>query len=107
MASEESAGLEPITAEPPPVGWLAPLGVTFTHVTFVHWRYEPELIAPLLPAGLVPGTFGAPGGGCTTGRAVGGAVPIGDVPAHLRWSAGADRPKLDTRGVRPWRVRWP
>jgi uncharacterized protein len=71
MASEESAGLEPITAEPPPVGRLAPLGVTLTDVAFVHWRYAPELIAPLLPAGLVPDTFD-------------GAAYVGLVPFRMR-----------------------
>lgn len=49
--------LEPITAEPPPAPWLAPLGVALTDVVFVHWRYDPELVRPLLPRGLVPDTF--------------------------------------------------
>lgn len=49
--------LEPITAEPPPAPWLAPLGVALTDVVFVHWRYDPKLVRPLLPRGLVPDTF--------------------------------------------------
>lgn len=66
-----AAGLEPITPEPPPAPWLAPLGVALTDVAFVHWRYDPELIRPLLPPGLVPDTFD-------------GATYVGLVPFRMR-----------------------
>lgn len=73
---EPSAGragmhLEPITADPPRVPWPAPLGLAFTDVVFVHWRYDPELIRPLLPPGLVPDTFE-------------GATHVGFVPFRMR-----------------------
>ncbi|WP_246631551.1 YqjF family protein [Pseudonocardia nigra] len=50
-------GPEPISIEPPPAPRPAPLGVAFTDVTFLHWRYDPALVRPLLPPGLVPDTF--------------------------------------------------
>ncbi len=63
--------LEPITAEPPPAPWPAPLGVALTDVAFLHWRYDPAMIAPLLPRGLVPDTFD-------------GATYVGLVPFRMR-----------------------
>jgi uncharacterized protein YqjF (DUF2071 family) len=76
MSTEEPAeperggnGPEQITAEPPPAPWLAPLGVAITDVAFR--RYDPAMIAPLLPRGLVPDTFD-------------GATYVGLVPFRLR-----------------------
>jgi uncharacterized protein len=64
-------GREPISAEPPPVPLFAPLGVAFTDVVFVHWRYDPELIRPLLPPGFVLDIFE-------------GATYVGLVPFRMR-----------------------
>lgn len=49
--------LEPITADPPPRRGRWPLGVAFTDVAFLHWRYDPDQIRPLLPPGTTPDTF--------------------------------------------------
>ena len=48
---------EPITAEPPPGRVLAPLAVAFSDVTFLHWRYEPDQVRPLLIPGTEPDSF--------------------------------------------------
>jgi uncharacterized protein YqjF (DUF2071 family) len=42
----------PVTADPPPGPAAAPLPVAFGDVAFLHWRYPPEVVRPLL----VPGT---------------------------------------------------
>jgi uncharacterized protein YqjF (DUF2071 family) len=58
MSTEEQPPrLESISAEPPPTSWPAPLGLAFSDVTFLHWRYDPALISTLLPSGLVPDTL--------------------------------------------------
>jgi len=48
---------EPITAEPPDRLRLAPLGVAFSDVTFLHWAYDPDKVRPLLPPGTRPDVF--------------------------------------------------
>jgi uncharacterized protein len=48
---------EPITPGPPPGPAVAPLGVAFSDVTFLHWRYPPDAVHPLLPPGARPDTF--------------------------------------------------
>ena len=65
------SGREPISAQPPPAPRPAPLGVAFDDVAFVHWRYDPEVIRPLLPRGFVPDT-------------VDGATHVGLVPFRMR-----------------------
>jgi uncharacterized protein YqjF (DUF2071 family) len=47
---------EPVSAEPPPGPAVAPLGVAFTDVAFLHWRYAPDAVRPLLPPGTAPDT---------------------------------------------------
>jgi uncharacterized protein YqjF (DUF2071 family) len=49
--------LEPVTADPPPPPAVAPLGIAFTDVAFLHWPYEPAQIRPLLLPGTEPDTF--------------------------------------------------
>jgi formate dehydrogenase major subunit len=51
------AALEPITADPPPPPAVTPLAVTLSDVTFLHWRYEPSVVRPLMPPGTEPDTF--------------------------------------------------
>jgi uncharacterized protein YqjF (DUF2071 family) len=52
-----SAGPEPITADPPPRAAVAPLAVALSDVTFLHWRYEPAVLRPLMPSGTRPDSF--------------------------------------------------
>lgn len=54
------------------------------HVTFVHWRYEPHLVQPLLPEGLEVETFD-------------GSAWVGLVPFHMR-DIGPTRPSV----ALPW-----
>ena len=51
------AAPEPITADPPAAPAVAPLPVTLSDVTFLHWRYEPEMVRPLLPPDTHPDSF--------------------------------------------------
>ena len=51
------AAPEPITVDPPPAPAVAPLPVTLSDVTFLHWRYEPEVVRPLLPPDTHPDRF--------------------------------------------------
>lgn len=51
------AALEPITVDPPPPPAVAPLAVTLSDVTFLHWSYEPSVVRPLMPPGTEPDTF--------------------------------------------------
>jgi uncharacterized protein YqjF (DUF2071 family) len=48
---------EPVTAEPPPRPWPAPLGVVFVDATFLHWPVDPARVRPLLPPGTEPDTY--------------------------------------------------
>jgi uncharacterized protein len=48
---------EPITVDPPPEPAPAPLAVAFSDVTFLHWRYEPDEVRPLLLPGTEPDSF--------------------------------------------------
>ncbi len=48
---------EPVTAEPLPRPAVAPLGVAFTDVAFLHWPCDPAEVRPLLLPGTEPDTF--------------------------------------------------
>jgi uncharacterized protein len=52
-----SAAPEPITVDPPATPAVAPLPVALSDVTFLHWRYQPEVVRPLLPPGTRPDSF--------------------------------------------------
>src|SRR4051794_17081064 len=52
-----SAMPEPITVGPPPGPAVAPLAVAFSDVTFLHWRYEAEVVRPLLLPDTEPDRF--------------------------------------------------
>lgn len=52
-----SAVPEPIGVDPPPSPAVAPLPVALSDVTFLHWRYEPEVVRPLLPPETEPDRF--------------------------------------------------
>jgi uncharacterized protein YqjF (DUF2071 family) len=45
---------EPVTTSPPPGPRVAPLAVAFADVAFLHWRYEPDEVRPLLPPATAP-----------------------------------------------------
>jgi uncharacterized protein YqjF (DUF2071 family) len=46
-----------LSAPAPPLIGPARLAQTWADLTFVHWQVEPDLVAPLLPAGTVPDTL--------------------------------------------------
>jgi uncharacterized protein YqjF (DUF2071 family) len=48
---------EPVTCDPPPAPTPAPLGVALSDVVFIHWRYDPGEVGPLLPPGTEPDTL--------------------------------------------------
>lgn len=48
---------EPVTADPPPQPWPAPLGITLVDVTFVHWPVDPAQVRPLLPPKTEPDLY--------------------------------------------------
>jgi uncharacterized protein len=48
---------ESVTTDPPPGPRVAPLAVVFSDVTFLHWRYEPDEVCPLLLPGTSPDSF--------------------------------------------------
>jgi uncharacterized protein YqjF (DUF2071 family) len=45
---------ELVTTSPPPGPRVAPLAVAFADVAFLHWRYEPDEVRPLLPPATAP-----------------------------------------------------
>ena len=45
---------EPVTADPPTLFRRTLLSQGWQHLTFLHWAVDPDLVAPLLPAGTVP-----------------------------------------------------
>jgi uncharacterized protein len=57
MTGSMTAAPEPITVNPPASPAVAPLPVALHDVTFLHWRYDPELVRPLLPPDTEPDTF--------------------------------------------------
>jgi hypothetical protein len=57
MTRSMTAAPEPITVDPPASPAVAPLPVALHDVTFLHWRYNPELVRPLLPPGTAPDRF--------------------------------------------------
>lgn len=48
---------EPIRREAPPVAGRAVASQRWSELTFLHWRAEPEAVAPLLPRGIRPDEF--------------------------------------------------
>lgn len=51
------SGVQPITREAPPLGGRPIAGQRWSDLTFLHWRVEPERVAPLLPLGVRPDEF--------------------------------------------------
>lgn len=51
------AAAEPITAIAPPLAGRASASQRWSEIAFLHWRVDAKLVAPLLPAGLVPDVF--------------------------------------------------
>lgn len=49
---------QPISPDPPPLGGRAALLQRWSELAFVHWPYEPEVVAPLLPPGTRLDTHG-------------------------------------------------
>ncbi|PXA67743.1 YqjF family protein [Cryobacterium arcticum] len=47
----------PISAVAPPLVGRATASQRWTHLAFLHWRVDPDQVAPLLPAGLRPDVF--------------------------------------------------
>lgn len=48
---------EPLSAEPPPLHGPVVAAQEWRHVAFAHWRAPADVVAPLLPAGVVPDLF--------------------------------------------------
>ncbi|WP_204039066.1 YqjF family protein [Acrocarpospora phusangensis] len=48
---------QPVLAPPSPTVVRPVMHQRWSELTFVHWRYPPETVAPLLPPGLSPETF--------------------------------------------------
>lgn len=49
--------IEPVTADPPPLGRRPVLHQEWTDLAYFHWRYDPELVQALLPSGIRVDTF--------------------------------------------------
>lgn len=47
----------PISAVAPPLAGRATASQRWSNLVFLHWRVQPEQVAPLLPAGLQPDVF--------------------------------------------------
>ena len=45
---------QPVVVDADPLPGRAVLDQAWTDLTFLHWRVDPELVAPLLPAGTRP-----------------------------------------------------
>ncbi len=58
MERANAADPEPVTAEPPAMPCPAPLGLTLTEVTFLHWQVQPAQVRPLLPRRTEPDVIG-------------------------------------------------
>ncbi len=48
---------ERVTVDPPPGPRVAPLALALSDVVFLHWRYEPDEVRPLLAPGTAPDTW--------------------------------------------------
>ncbi|TFC51696.1 DUF2071 domain-containing protein [Cryobacterium sp. TMT1-21] len=51
------AAMDPISAIAPLLAGRAAASQRWSHLMFLHWRVDAALVAPLLPAGLVPDEF--------------------------------------------------
>ncbi|TDW31069.1 YqjF family protein [Cryobacterium psychrophilum] len=51
------AALDPISSIAPLLAGRASASQRWSHLVFLHWRVDADLVAPLLPAGLVPDEF--------------------------------------------------
>lgn len=49
--------IEAVTAEPPPLGRRPVLHQEWTDLAYFHWRYDPDVVQALLPAGVSVDTF--------------------------------------------------
>jgi uncharacterized protein YqjF (DUF2071 family) len=49
--------IEPIRVEAPPLAGRAVAAQRWNSLTFLHWRADPETVAPLLPTGLRPDVY--------------------------------------------------
>ncbi len=54
MSAEGEFLLQPISTFAPPLSGSVVASQRWSDLTFVHWRVEPERVAPLLPAGIRP-----------------------------------------------------
>lgn len=52
-----NAAVEPITVIAPPLAGRASASQRWSTIAFLHWRVDAALVAPLLPAGLVPDVY--------------------------------------------------
>jgi uncharacterized protein YqjF (DUF2071 family) len=56
---QPASGLPPgFLTEPPPLAGRALFSQDWRDVAFVHWRVDPMVVAPVMPAGTRPDTFG-------------------------------------------------
>lgn len=63
--------LEAITADPPQREWRPVLRQQWSELAYFHWRYDPEVVQRLLPAGVYVDTFD-------------GAAWVGLIPFEMR-----------------------
>jgi uncharacterized protein YqjF (DUF2071 family) len=54
MGSESETTPEAITPDPPPLPGRVLMTQSWLDATFLHWAVDPALVAPLLPAGVLP-----------------------------------------------------
>ena len=53
-SGSEPVAPEPVTADPPDLPGRVLLTQSWLELTFVHWAVDPDLVAPMLPAGVRP-----------------------------------------------------
>ncbi|CAD5998738.1 YqjF family protein [Agreia sp. COWG] len=73
--------MEPITPESPPLPGPAVLAQTWQDLAFIHWKVDPDLVAPLLPEGIVPDLYD-------------GATWVGLIPFRMRDTAVGPLPPV-------------
>lgn len=78
--------MDPITASAPPLNGRTILSQFWRGLVFVHWRVDPEEIAPLLPRGIVPDVHD-------------GSAWVGLIPFEMRDSAVLGTPPVPYFGT--------
>ncbi|GEA79635.1 YqjF family protein [Cellulomonas uda] len=79
---------EPVTASPPPLRGRAVLRQSWRDLTFVHWRVDEDVVAPLLPPGTRPDVHD-------------GSSWVGLVPFRMVGAGAAAGPRIPWLGTFP------